>query len=262
MDTSGRCGTTWAFSFQQRACFYEGFSPEKPAALLLYVGNESPLEVYINNTGLMWDLGRELGASLLFLEHRYEGLSVPRILNGSRDCLAYASSKQALADYALVLETLRVTDKKYADVPVVAFGGSYGGMLAAWIRARYPHLVAGSIAGSAPIFGIPTFSPTVGLDSSAVAIARGLTSAGGLENNFCLGNYEAAWVLVKWMAGGGAEAGGGGKKVGFVFGGSRKTRRLEKNSILYHYAVEENLSDTNNVEPWSTKHPPRQGFVF
>ena len=55
----------------------------------------------------MWDLGKEIGASLLFLEHRYEGESVPLDLDGRRDCLAYASSKQALADYALVLETLR-----------------------------------------------------------------------------------------------------------------------------------------------------------
>lgn len=35
-------------------------------------GNESPVEEYINNTGLMWELGESLSALLVFAEHRYE----------------------------------------------------------------------------------------------------------------------------------------------------------------------------------------------
>ena len=63
----------------------------------------------------MWNLGKELSADLLFAEHRYEGKSVPDILDGTENCMAYASSKQALADYALLLETLQMTER-YKDV--------------------------------------------------------------------------------------------------------------------------------------------------
>mmetsp|Transcript_28250 Transcript_28250/g.68021 ORF Transcript_28250/g.68021 Transcript_28250/m.68021 type:complete len:717 (+) Transcript_28250:59-2209(+) len=197
--------TSDAFVLQQRVCFYDDFVPQssKPRMIFLYVGNESPVDVYINNTGLMWENGAALEATLVFAEHRYEGQSVPKVLDGTRDCLAYLSSKQALADYALLIVTMQLEDR-FKDVPVVVTGGSYGGMLAAWMRARYPHLVLGAIAGSAPIFGLPTFAAGrpagLTLDGSAAVISRSLTSNGGagMTNNNCLDNLKAAWVLMQY----------------------------------------------------------------
>ena len=52
LDHFGSLSTT----FDQRLCLYAGFA-KNVTRVLLYVGNESPVEEYVNNTGLMYDLG-------------------------------------------------------------------------------------------------------------------------------------------------------------------------------------------------------------
>ena len=181
-------------TFAQRLCVYDGFVKNKsaPSLMLFYVGNESPVEEYVNNTGLMWELAPAMDALLVWAEHRYEGASVPRLV-GMPDCLAYCSVEQALADYARVIGALREGFGAY--VPAVAVGGSYGGMLAAWLRFKYPSAVAGAVAASAPIWGFARDAPP--LDGSAVATSRGFGAAGGLATgDACADNLLAAWPLL------------------------------------------------------------------
>lgn len=70
--------------------------------------------------------------------------------------LAYLTSEQALADAAYFVDYL--TNKlQLKNSKWIVFGGSYSGSLAAWFRLKYPHLVVGAIATSAPVQALVDF---------------------------------------------------------------------------------------------------------
>lgn len=96
----------------------------------------------------------------------------------------YLTSEQALADYAQLL--VNVVNPKQR--PVIAFGGSYGGMLSAWFRMKYPHLVTGAIAASAPIL---QFTADCNRFNTI------LTSVFSAGHKNCSKNIQQSWDVLK-----------------------------------------------------------------
>ncbi|KAK7284825.1 hypothetical protein RJT34_19578 [Clitoria ternatea] len=139
-------------TFQQRYLIngtYWG-GAKKKASIFVYAGNEGDIEWFTQNTGL----APYFKALLLFIEHRFYGKSLPfggnKEVDADGSTLGYMSSTQALADYATLIIDLK-KNLSATESPVVVFGGSYGGMLAAWFRMKYPHVAIGALASSAPI---------------------------------------------------------------------------------------------------------------
>ncbi|KAL3755594.1 hypothetical protein ACJRO7_002618 [Eucalyptus globulus] len=103
----------------------------------------------------MFETAPHFNALLVFIEHRYYGKSMPfggkkEVAYSNASMLGYLSSTQALADYATLITDLK-KNLTAEHSPVVVFGGSYGGMLAAWFRLKYPHIAIGALSSSAPI---------------------------------------------------------------------------------------------------------------
>eukprot|EP00793_Prasinoderma_coloniale_P001606 PRCOL_00003411-RA len=177
-------------------------SPLPPAQrpVLFYFGNEDNVELYVNHTGLMWENADRLGAALLFVEHRYYGESTvpPAEPNGTLprnpSCLNYLTTDQALADFATVLMSLDsvLPGARRGVTPVVGFGGSYGGMMAAWFRLKFPHLVDGVISASAPIWSFFGLTPAYDADGFMRVVTRDAQAAGGAAPS-CAANAKEAF---------------------------------------------------------------------
>lgn len=65
--------------------------------------------------------------------------------------LVYLSSEQALTDLAEFIVNIRTKYDIPATAKWVAFGGSYPGSLAAWLRMKFPHLVHAAVSSSGPL---------------------------------------------------------------------------------------------------------------
>lgn len=156
--TNGGAGSP---TFNMRYFVDASYWDPQTGPILFYAGNEGRLENFYDNSGFMTkNLSAEFKGLIVFGEHRYFGKSMPfdpsNAFNTSNN--TYLTVDQVMADYNLLIKSIRY---QYGamDKPVIVFGGSYGGMLAAWLRMKYPQTFQGALASSAPILyfkGAPT----------------------------------------------------------------------------------------------------------
>jgi lysosomal Pro-X carboxypeptidase len=143
----------------------------------------------------MWERAAAFGAYIVFAEHRYYGQSWPLSSDPltSQRHMQFLSSQQALADYAALLRSIkRGLGAGGEAVPAIAFGGSYGGVLSAMMRLKYPGAVAGAIAASAPLRAFPTQLPAWDTQAYYGRITADATSAGGSPDQ-CAQNIRSLW---------------------------------------------------------------------
>jgi pimeloyl-ACP methyl ester carboxylesterase len=143
-------------TFKLKFLTYTANWKEPTGPILFYLGGEGEIEDFYNATGAIFEIAEELSAAVLFVEHRYYGTSLPfgGVNSFSPLNISYLSIEQALADFSLFLpkfKTILGCAAGKASCQTILFGGSYGGMLVAWHRLKYPFLSVGGLAASAPV---------------------------------------------------------------------------------------------------------------
>ena len=191
-------------TFQQRVFSYDVHwrRPNSSAGagpILFYCGNEASVELYVNATGWMWERAQELGALLVFAEHRYYGKTQPLgdASSANMSTLRWLTLEQALADYATLVHELKAS-LGAPDAKVIAIGGSYGGMLAAWLRMHYPSAVDAALAASAPVLGFDGMQkPGELFDGNAFwrVVTRDASPAAGAHPD-CVPAVRATWAAI------------------------------------------------------------------
>ncbi|ELP83425.1 serine carboxypeptidase (S28) family protein, partial [Entamoeba invadens IP1] len=116
--------------------------------LFVMLGGEGPeSSKTLDNHYIIDTLAARTNGLMLAIEHRFYGDSTPSL---KMDKLIYCTAEQAMMDYIEIITYIQET-RNFIDHPVIVIGGSYSGNLAAWMRQKYPNVVDGAWASSAPV---------------------------------------------------------------------------------------------------------------
>lgn len=121
---------------------YYKANPSNPPPILFYCGNEAKVELWHKSTGYQdFTLAKKYNGISVYAEHRYFGGSKPfGTKSFQRGNSQYLNVKNAMMDFANLIQHVREMYGSHKS-PVITFGGSYGGMLATWMRMKFPSIV-------------------------------------------------------------------------------------------------------------------------
>lgn len=145
-----RDNRTWSMRYYENSVLFKAGGP-----ILIMIGGEWEISTGFLQTGQMHEIAKAHNGMMYYTEHRYYGKSHPTEDLDSKN-LQYLSVDQALADLAYFIETKK-KQEAFQNSVVIVFGGSYAGNMAAWARLKYPHLIQGALASSAPVFAKADF---------------------------------------------------------------------------------------------------------
>ncbi|XP_006613615.1 putative serine protease K12H4.7 [Apis dorsata] len=134
----------------QQRYFINGEYYKKGGPVFLMISGEGTATAKWMVKGQWIEYAKQFGALCFQVEHRFYGKSHPTSDLSVKN-LKYLSSQQALADLAYFIEIMNIDYKLPNNTKWIAFGGSYAGSLAAWLRSKYPHLLHGAVSASGPL---------------------------------------------------------------------------------------------------------------
>lgn len=139
--------------FSQRYYIDETYSLTDDSPVFFYLCGEAACTKRSLN-GAIRTYAQKHHAKLVALEHRYYGESLP-FQSFSTENLAFLTTEAALDDLAYFQRHL--THDRHWIGTWIAFGGSYPGSLSAYYRLKFPYLVQGALASSAPVMAKENF---------------------------------------------------------------------------------------------------------
>ena len=128
--------------FKMRYLVQDDYWDPETGPILFYAGNEGNVYSFYDNSGFMTEtIAKETKGLVVFAEHRYFGVSYPfePEVAFTPENNVYLTVEQVMVDYVDLVGYIR-QEYNMTDKACIVFGGSYGGMLAGWIRMKYPHV--------------------------------------------------------------------------------------------------------------------------